>query len=1443
MAVFGGYETVRQFSASASHAVWTARPAGASGEPLYAIKQIRLEEIVDLLGSDDAQREIESLFQAATVQERLAKAEGSRWAAIHVKAKSKDGAYCVTDLFFDGGVPSSAQSLIRGAGSTRLTHATLRAVVEAVAQGLAQIHALGRPHGRLKPTNVLIAWAGDVPSRVLLTDPAADSAVSRRDAEDDITALGELIYELVLKRPYASRGGWPLPQDEGWRSLGSTGEAWRKLCEELLNPARKPGEIKAEDIPAMLPVERTGGPSKRTLVMAGASGLLVVIIAVVAIINLMGGGGGKDDGRRVTSDEWRDLDAQDEEWLAKLREWLRAGDGHIGDPALAKLLRDTLTEHGVPPSDPRQLLQIFLADTDGGRFTKSNGYEVPSVSAKAAKFLPAVAIIKVAVRAWPARSRLIEAVEAAEAMGMPLRAADLRQRGAELGEQPTGREILDHIDGVAKGLPFVDRLATLRTAVDRLSQRGRELGDPVLSRVGEVVAERDAMAPIDQLDRFATALGNVEQALGRGLFEDVAGRRAFLARVSEFAGPSGRAINTEVLSQWEAATRSHEFEPLAGENPIPGWRTRLATVSESLSKLTFEAVAQDKRDDCVDQREAARARVAEAAGLIDENARLERIRLREAEHQRLGAEIQRRLDTLEADVAKLARCGLRDPTEIRQSMALSDANLVPSGSAVVQAEYRRRLDDARQRYSDETIENAFDGLVTLFGGIDESTIVSTQGAERFAGALRARREQALTAFFAESEWRQAWEGGGGPPRLETFQTSLASIREGLAARAFHATAVATEADRLKAMIDDARHFDDEQRRAAAQFVNDSAEFRAELTTLLGTIASLEEVWMASRNANATALAAIIERRDIGPAVALEAWRGLDGAIATSLGLARMASLRERLIGLAGGVASEARRHEITEDIRATARQRWKAYAREAPTLAQFESAVELAPQFDVQRSTITDALIAYNWLALEFVRASTAANAARADDESVRARTRAFLDEAVPLARQAGGSAPAILTQMEAMIRPTEAPAPPKGTELGPASLEGSPWRATMLDAPMEAVRFEWVIQVGTTNRTHRLDFVLVEPSGAAPAYVSTTEVSLGLFLDLVTGGRAINDSATWDSFREIMQRSRDRFTAPETPSDRGTGPHVWVWGAADERRPQYWRINPSATWVVPTTEFQVTLTDQRSSLTPYPPAIFQKIETVQKPTLDHPLHWIRPDAAVMAAWLAGCRLPTSDEWRAALALNASVASGAQLDLSSLNVVNRRETPNRRDDLGRQQLVYARDNRNAAATFVRPDQRSLWEGVASGLEHWPETPIDGDDILWFAPVSSGGGLFRHLEGNVAEMALAPEMAEANDAARTTGATPTAARQFVLSQENAVGVIGASAQSPNDHDPATFLESFVSSAGLDKLGGADWRFADVGFRLAFSSGGAARPRPLAHRMADLLTESSPYMRSE
>lgn len=1423
MAVFGGYESVRKFSASASHTVWTARPAGAAGEPLYAIKQVRVEEIVDLLGPEDAAREVERLFDSASVQERLAKQEGSRWAAVHVKARSAEGAYCVTDLFFDGGVPSTALSLIRGASSTRLTHATLRAIVEAVAQGLAQIHALGRPHGRLKASNVLISWAGDIPSRVMLTDPAPNAVVSGHDVDEDITALGELIHELVLKRPYSARGGWPLPSDEAWRALGSTGEAWRRLCETLLNPSRKPGEISASDIPAMLPVERRAGPSKKVIAIGGAVAVIVVTLVVVVITSMMGGGDEGGQKERITSADWNRLMSEDDVWLRQVR--VRLAEGRLGDDSLALEVGVILREHGVAAGERRPLHEVFLVDADRERFTRSTGYEDEGAAVRAQAFLPALEKIDAAVRAWPARARLREAAEAAEAMRMPKRAQDLRDRAVE---HESASELLDRIDRIAGAIPVAERILAIREKVGALTARGRDLGDPLLSRIGELVAERGELAAeLDQLDRMSQALEMAEAATRRELFLDAAAREAFLVRAREIAGPPERPIAMDAVAQWESATRSDDFRVLEGENPLGGWRERLAAVSRAIEGLTFQGVAQDKLDECVRQRAMAETKADEAGALVEAVSAVPRIRLHERSHQEQGGEIQRRLGEIEALVASLARCGLRDPGEIRMSMRQPGASRVASGSVVVQAEYRRRLDEALGRVDDASIEGAFDALQSLFERLDAGTTVSLEGASRFASTLEREREEAIRSFFADPGWAGAWATGE-IPKYERFEPRVAEVRERLAALAARAAAVSASADRLKALVDEARVFDDKLKRDVALFMRDSAEFHGELGTLVPVLRGLEGVWGLAERGDAGGLARVIEGTEAHASVALEAWRGLKDA---EIPLLEVAGLRDRLIGLAGTVASEARRREIIAEVKGEAAERWRRHARGARTGEAFERAVALAERFEVTAESVADPVIAYNWLVMDFSRYVSSLGG-KGDDEAVRARVRAFLDEASALAARVAGertAASAMLAKLEDLIRPTDAPPPPKATEIGPAALIDSPWRASLIDGPSDAVRFEWSVAGGGDSRVHVLEFVLVEPSDAPPAYVCTTEMSLGLFLDLMTGGRPMNDSPLWEVSRELMQRTRDRYVAPETPSDRGTGPHVWVWGSTDARRPAYWRINVAPSWVVPPVEFRVNLTDRSRTLSPYPEDLFQLIEGEQRPTLDHPMHWVRPDAAVYAAWLAGCRLPTAAEWLAAHVVNERAAG-----------VGERIVPNRRDHTGRRQLEYARANRAEAVTFVLPDQRSLWEGAASGPDHWPESAVPGDETLWFEKVGTGGGVFKHLVGNVAEMVISEAYAEAMDAGLAAGATPQAARDFVLSGNGAIGVIGASAQSPNDLDPTEFHREVRSPAGVNKLQGADWRFADVGFRLAFSSGGAARPRPLAQRVAEVFLETPRYI---
>ena len=51
-------------------------------------------------------------------------------------------------------------------------------------------------------------------------------------------------------------------------------------------------------------------------------------------------------------------------------------------------------------------------------------------------------------------------------------------------------------------------------------------------------------------------------------------------------------------------------------------------------------------------------------------------------------------------------------------------------------------------------------------------------------------------------------------------------------------------------------------------------------------------------------------------------------------------------------------------------------------------------------------------------------------------------------------------------------------------------------------------------------------------------------------------------------------------------------------------------------------------------------IEPEDNPSPDHPIHHLSPDSAMTIAGLLGCRLPTTDEWRAAAPRQDHVGAG-----------------------------------------------------------------------------------------------------------------------------------------------------------------------------------------------------------
>lgn len=222
MKKFGPYEVVDVVAVTPSGSVMAARlPGWPVGR--FAVKQINSASSEP----DEPQWDSQFFLDRARIQKSVVVAGGRHWLPVHSMGAGPEGAWVVTDY-----VPMSAQKLIDG--RVPLSAAQLQHIIDCVVKGLVELQQVRyRACGSLKPTNVLITPGDLTKTSVFLTDPAQGPGPTETS---DMYALGNLIHQLVLHRPFEATKVWPLPESEEWNALGRSGREWRELCTDLLSP-------------------------------------------------------------------------------------------------------------------------------------------------------------------------------------------------------------------------------------------------------------------------------------------------------------------------------------------------------------------------------------------------------------------------------------------------------------------------------------------------------------------------------------------------------------------------------------------------------------------------------------------------------------------------------------------------------------------------------------------------------------------------------------------------------------------------------------------------------------------------------------------------------------------------------------------------------------------------------------------------------------------------------------------------------------------------------------------------------------------------------------------------------------------------------------------------------------------------------------------------------
>ena len=222
MTKIGQYQIVDVVSLTPTGAVSTVRMPKRSGV-LFALKQLKSVHT----DPDEPQWDSQLFLDRARVQKSVVAAGGKYWLPVRDMGSTKEGAWVVMDYY-----PLSAQKLLES--HAQLGPAELHHVIQSVVKGLVELQqARGRAHGNLKPSNIIIEPGDLSESSVYLTDPAQGTV---HNEADDLYALGDLIYQLVMRQPFTGGESWPVEDSSQWQRLGRLAEKWRELCSDLLSP-------------------------------------------------------------------------------------------------------------------------------------------------------------------------------------------------------------------------------------------------------------------------------------------------------------------------------------------------------------------------------------------------------------------------------------------------------------------------------------------------------------------------------------------------------------------------------------------------------------------------------------------------------------------------------------------------------------------------------------------------------------------------------------------------------------------------------------------------------------------------------------------------------------------------------------------------------------------------------------------------------------------------------------------------------------------------------------------------------------------------------------------------------------------------------------------------------------------------------------------------------
>lgn len=1431
MAVFGRYESMQELSRSPFGSVYSARPVGEAGASAsFIIKTFnpRGLDVEELKADPDVKRFLERV----EVQQKAAASGSLHWAPIIESGVAREGAYYVSKFY-----PSSAARLIKG--KVRLEPVVLHSIVRNTLEGLRELKACcNQAHGNINPQAILLdrrdkTGYGDI----VLAEPAtAREAQKAGGAANDMAMLGEVIYQMITHRPWVGASGWPIKAGPEWTRMGARGRKWLDLTNKLLDPSAKDDVLNIDAVAKDVHRLRVG---KRLLSLPA--------VALILLVALGAGGSVGWVKYRNWKNDWTTY-CDEYQWFKQFAtNYDRGGSLQrlLTDNAdLKRNILDVMEDaraRGVH-FDLKQLTGRVVPDEE------QKG-DVPLSMKTARETREALRLVRQMRKAWE-ESTALNLTKLDRAWN------DWRKRGWESAakylEDTAVSARLGVGDAIDAALDVQDSVGGIEEMWQQVEAHRAKIDgakSAMLSRYGAIVSaelkQSNDVKGRPALLMLANALRSARDEGQKVADRLVPEKLRVLNRPAVEEWERTQAVTTlEHLHAWpaEVLTKKKYWINL-GPDPRKGFEPEPAIAVLSKQLPGFDDAAKElgtrkkKEADAAAEiaatKSAYRARIEQLDKLVRELKAMDWQNPEEEDEIR-GAlaksqsELARLTDELPKTIAgaksKARQIRLESFQEVVDDWKKAEIDKVRF--PVVAATWARQRDAMLAVVNPDNlndVDRRLTGLRELLDKLDKDPALAepiklprregvawNDAVEAALEAVAAAKRQDIlvktlgtlevasaTPSVQMPVWNQqfeqykAWVAGA-----SRFLESYNRIGD-LLDLAYGSAEAAPDGQTIAKLLD-----------AGNGYVEDPAVSRA-VAPLGGRLAELRQ--FEAPNPPDALLAALKRAPGVqNAAVMRAAWLNLrkSGWPANHKDLPRVVEVGGALRSSFDVLADKARGAALVKDVDdfrlAALRKALLSGADPASVEEALKAGLALKGQLGLsEEEAFTDGELnrlalanepafRFNYALFQY-RKSPVADKAR--DAEAQPRVQALL-AALPSTPPAGTEEFRQVLDALAKEKPSnEDPAtaaPEAGPSMGPTK---AAWGKPKVDKELMTFTSE---RPKRTLTFVRVAGATVNGKVVAPYYLSTGEVSIGLVADLM---RLTNVSASALGLPSKLP--------PESPA---------AWRPATLAQTPFWYDK-----VVYTTNNGITFSRYAPSLVdPKDPMMMAEPE--DNPSREHPINHLNVDAAMTIAAMLGCRLPTSDEWRAARLRQTHPANlrDATWRKQDAHTDALRSDPEKGPKI--QVYVYV----PYANRFVPPGRVSetarAWtadELVKAGVPKGS----DDDKTVFFRRATYGNEAYSHLVGNVAEYTWDDPKGFMELKDRSLGAV-----QAYLGRDRGAdlaAVAGGSAFGPPEFGLGPHPVKF---AELRENG-----YSDVGFRLAFPAG----RRTIADRLKEAV-ENQPYL---